>query len=198
MNVGLRVSPRDRRTLIMGALTIGTTLLASRGVPAWRAWDQHARSASTDAMNELAAIEQQLRLLPALRDSARSRSLRADALRSRLIGAPSVTSAGAALASQVTDIADDLGLKVNAIQIRPDSVFRDKHARVGVRLTAIGDVTHLADLLSALESTAASLAIRELSISPGDPMLPDGRPETLRFQIMVEGLAVRDSSGKRQ
>lgn len=198
MNLFARISPRDRRMLAVGGMVIGTTLLISRGLPIWREWDRRALAESTEVRAEITNLEAQSRLLPSLRDSARARSARAHTVRAKLIAAPSVGSAGSSLATQVTEMADALGVKVSAVQIRPDSLFKGNHVRVAVRLTASGDVRHLADLLSTLESSAAALAVRELTVSPNDPMLPDGRAETLRFQILVEGLAVRGSTVVRQ
>ena len=169
----------------------------SRGIPLWRAWDEQAHSAADESSAQLLSLEAQLRTLSALRDSARVRTVRAEAERERLIEAPTVAVAGAALATRVTDMADELGVKVSSVQIRPDSVFRAGYAKVAVTLSAVGDVTHLTDLLTALESSDALLAVRELTVSPGDALAPDGKPETLRFQLIVEGLAVRSDAESR-
>lgn len=191
MNIAGSMSPRDRRTLLAGIGIIGGIIGLSRGVPQWREWDENARMEAANVVGELANAHERLVLLPAIRDSARARRARLEKSASRLLVAETSGIAGAMLATKVTDIADELGLKVSAIQIRADSVFRSAHARVAVRLTASGDVQHLTDLLSALESPTELLAVRELSVSPTDPVLPDGRPETLRFQVLVEGLAMR-------
>lgn len=185
------ISSRDRRTLALGGLVIGTIVMMSCGLPIWREWDARTRTDAHELSAELSILERDLSRLTALGDSARVRSGRADALRDRLIEGETVSAAGAALATTVTDLADDLGIKVSAVQIRPDSVFRANHARVAVRLTASGDVIHLTDLLTALETGTLLLAVRELSISPSDAFAPDAQPEVLRFQLLVEGLAVR-------
>jgi hypothetical protein len=38
--------------------------------------------------------------------------------------------------------------------------------------------------------------VRELTVTPGDVLTPDGRPETLRFQLAIEGLAVKGEREK--
>ncbi|MDB4913035.1 MAG: hypothetical protein JWM95_679 [Gemmatimonadetes bacterium] len=190
MTITAGMSPRDRRTLAFGIAIIGGIIGLSRGVPTWREWDESARMDAANAAGELANAREELVRLPVIRDSARARRARLDISQRRLLVAETVGIAGAMLATKVTDIADELGLKVSAIQIRADSVFRSAHAHVAVRLTASGDVQHLTDLLSALESPTELLAVRELSVSPTDPVLADGRPETLRFQVLVEGLAM--------
>lgn len=185
------VSARDRKTLIGGLLAVATIATAGRAVPRWRAWDAQARTTAADLTGEVSALETQLRQLPALRDSARVRVARADTARGRLVKGATVGAAGADLATLVSDVADDLGIKVSAVQIRPDTLFRGGYARVAVSLTAAGDVTHLADLLTALESSESLLAVRELTVTPADVLLPDGRPETIRFQLLVEALAAK-------
>jgi hypothetical protein len=185
------ISQRDRRTLVGGLLAVAIIAAGGRAVPKWRQWDEGARTSAAELTSEVASLEAQLKRLPALRDSARSRGLRAAAARERLIEAATVGAAGADLATQVTDVADELGIKVSAVQIRPDTLFRAGHARVAVSLTATGDVANLADLLTTLESSDVLMAVRELTITPADVLLPDGRPETIRFQLLVEALAVK-------
>lgn len=193
MSAGVVMSPRDRKTLIGGLLGMATIVGAGRAIPRWREWDERARSSAVELTSEVAALEAQLAQLPALRDTARARHARALAARERLIEAPTAGAAGAELATQVADIADDLGIKVSAVQIRSDTLFRSGFARVAVSLTATGDITHLADLFTALESSEALMAVRELTVTPADVFLPDGRPETIRFQLLVESLAVKGS-----
>jgi hypothetical protein len=198
MSGALVLSPRDRRTLIGGVLGMSVILGGSRAIPLWREWDEQSRASAAELTTQVAALETQLRLLPALRDSARARAARADAARTRVIKASTVGAAAGALATQVTDIADDLGIKVSAVQLRPDTLFRAGYARVAVTLTAAGDVTHLADLVQALELSDALFAVRELTVTPADVLVSDARPETLRFQILVEGLAMKSSDSTHQ
>jgi hypothetical protein len=194
MSGNLRISRRDRRTLIGGALGMAAIICSSRAIPAWWEWDAGARDSARELSAQVASLEAQLRQLPALRDSARTRGIRARAGHERLIEASTVGAAGADLATRVTDVADELGIRVSAVQIRPDSLFRGGYARVAVNLAAAGDVTHLTDLLNSLETSDVLLAVRELTVTPGDVLTPDGRPETLRFQLLVEGLAVKATS----
>ncbi len=193
----LLLSPRDRRTLIDGVLGMALIIGGSRVIPLWREWDQQTRTSAAELTTEVASLRAQLRLLPALRDSAKTHAARADSVRERLIDAPTVGAAGAALATHVTDIADDIGVRVSAIQIRPDTLFRSGYARVAVTLTATGDVTQLSDLLQSIEISDARLAIRELTVTPADVLVPDARPETLRFQLLVEGLAAKSRDSTR-
>ena len=191
MSGGLLMSRRDRRTLIGGLLGMAGIVGAARAIPVWREWNNGARDSALQLTSDVAALETQLRHLPTLRDSARARGERAAKMRAQLIEAPTAGVAGADLATQVTDIADDLGVRVSAVQIRPDTLFKAGYARVGVTLTAAGDVEHLADLLHSLEGGDGVFAVRELTVTPADVLVADGRPETLRFQLMIEALAAK-------
>jgi hypothetical protein len=187
----LAISPRDRKTLAAGVLGILAIVGSARGIPVWREWDEQSRGSARELSLQVAALKSQLRHLSVLRDSARALTVSASAERERLLEASTVGIGGAALATRITDVADELGIRVSAVQIRPDSLFRSGYARVAVSLTASGDVTHLTDLLQSLESSDALLAVRELTVTPGDVLTPDGRPETLRFQVLVEGLVMK-------
>jgi hypothetical protein len=189
----LAMSSRDRKTLAAGVVGILMILAAGRVIPLWREWDGQSRTSAVELTAQLASLEEQLELLPVLRDSARVRGVRAAAAWERLIESPTAGAAGANLATQVADIADDLGVKVSAVQIRPDTLFRSGFARVAVSFTATGDVTHLTDLLAALEASDALMAVRELTVTPADVLLPDGRPEVIRFQLLIEALAVKSA-----
>jgi hypothetical protein len=190
----IAMSPRDRRALVIGLAAMCAIVGGSRLVPRWRVWDETARSSSEALDVDVAALNARLRELPAMRDSARAVHARASTVRTRLIGAPTVGAAGARLATEIGNVADDLGIRVGAVQIRPDTLFRAGFARVAVTLSATGDVTHLADLLQSLESSELLLAVRELTVTPADVLAPDERPEILQFQLVVEGLAVQEAA----
>jgi hypothetical protein len=190
----IAMSPRDRRALGVGLAAMCANVGGSRLVPRWHAWDETARASAQALDVDVAALDARLRQLPAMRDSARARSARASTMRTRLIEAPTVGAAGARLATEIGNVADDLGIRVGAVQIRPDTLFRAGFARVAVTLSATGDVTHLADLLQSLESSELLLAVRELTITPTDALAPDERPEILQFQLVVEGLAAREAA----
>jgi hypothetical protein len=82
-------------------------------------------------------------------------------------------------------------VKVGSVQLRADSAFTaDGFARVAVRLNATGDVTGLATLLGALEGDSLLIAVRELVVNQPEPAAPSTKLETLRFEMLVEGLAM--------
>jgi hypothetical protein len=189
--VRLAISKRDLRALGRGVLVIGSIIGVGRGVPAWRRWEQAVRADAGVTAHNLAVVEAALGQLPKMRDSVMSRRVQLDALASRVFETVSVEEATAALAVYVSDQATDASVKVNSVQLRPDSVFSPEgFARVAVRLNANGDVRGLASLLGAIEGDSLLLAVRELLVNQPEPAAPDTKPEALRFELLVEGLAM--------
>ena len=107
-----------------------------------------------------------------------------------LLGGASPAEAGAQLATIAGDLAAETGVQVNAVQVRADSAYRGGVARVAVRVTATGDVTGLTDLLQQIEGHELLLQVRELVVSQSAAVAPDNVPEMLRFELLVEGLAL--------
>jgi hypothetical protein len=189
--IRLAISKRDLRALGRGVLVIGSIIGVGRGVPAWRRWESAVRADAATTTHSLAVVEAGLAQLPKMRDSVLVRRVRLELLRERVFEAASVEEATASLAMFVSDRAADASVKVNSVQLRPDSVFSsDGFARVAVRLNATGDVRGLAGLLGALEGDSLLLAVRELSVNQPEPAAPDTKPEALRFDFLVEALAM--------
>ncbi|MEP6733825.1 MAG: type II secretion system protein GspM [bacterium] len=199
-----RVLPRqrDRRVLAIGVVVISSMLMLSRGVPAWKAWDESSRVAAVESRRELdvahAAIER-------YRSDSRARERLAqqlDSLSGAYLSAPGSAVAGAALATLVSDLAAESGVKVTSASVRPDSATRSPFVRLGVRVSATGDAEGLSDYLSSIESSRQLLAVRELSVAQTDPAAPDSRAEALHFELLVEGLvriaSVRDTISERR
>lgn len=127
-------------------------------------------------------------------DSARKVARLYDTLAVALIEGQSPTAASAILAELVSAAADESGATMTTLQIRPDTIFRDRFAQIGVRMSGVGDVVTLVNLLEALEGHETLLSVRELSVSQSDPAAPEAKPETLRFHVLVEALAVTQRS----
>lgn len=186
----LALSARDRRTLVLGLVGMAAIVGFGRGLPALRRWERARVEEAAAARAELRYAAAGERLLPALRDSLRARRARAAALDSILIDATIAAEASAQLATMVTDFAEASEVKVTAVQIRQDSAMaKSPLLRVGARLSGMGDVTALSALLQNLEGGDTPFAVRELIVSQSEPAAPDTRPEILRFELLVEGLA---------
>jgi hypothetical protein len=189
------LSPRDRRTLIVGGVAVLTLLLASRGVPAWLAWVREHRAAATELADRL-ELARAAAKSGHLGPGVDSLSTLYRAARPALLDGDTPAQAGAALASYVADVADATGVGLGAVQLTIDSaVASEAISRVRVRADLTGDVRGVLDLLHALEtSTEPLLAVRTLTITSAEPAAPADRAEMLRATLEVEGLGRRDPS----
>jgi hypothetical protein len=183
------LSARDRRTLLVGVVSIGAIATVGKGMPAARRWQAAQLTRARVALGQEATAKAGAGSLGAVRDSASARARRLERLRSTLVRGSSPTAAAAALASLVERIAADHEVDVATVTLGPDSAARSNLAHVSVRVTAESDVRGLVDFLSAVESDRALLAVRELSLAPADPLAPTSRAETLRFEAVVESIA---------
>ena len=187
------VSSRDRRTLTIGVAVVCTLLTVGKGVPAWRRWADAQRANAIEHVRQLTISRQGVRQLVAMRDSTAVRTARVATLMEQLVVARSVPQAAAALASVLAGDADWAGVKVFTLSVRPDSAARNGFARVGVRVSAEGDVDGLTRYLRRVEADSLLLAVRDLTVNQPDPGAPDTKAETLRLELLVEALARIDT-----
>jgi hypothetical protein len=193
----LGLSQRDRRTLVVGLGVVASLLAIARGLPALRSWEADRTAEAQATAQQLAALRDGLRMLPALRDSVRARQARLAALDSSLLFGASPSAIAADLASTLEDLADDNTLKVTAMQLHADSVATAGLARVEVRITGITDVTGLAGFLRAVEGNATPLVVRDLSVSQPEPTASDAKAEALRVDMLVASIgAIRPAQAE--
>jgi hypothetical protein len=190
MTFGLRISRRDQRTLGAGVITIASLIVVARGIPAIRAWEADRLREAREAATQLAAARVGRRHLSALRDSLAARRARLASIDSTLFSGASTSAVASALASTLEDLSDHNAVKVTSLQIRADSVPRDRMTRVDVRLSGITDVVGLTGLLQAVEGGTMPLVIRELDVSQPEPTAADSRPEALRIDVLVSGVGL--------
>ena len=192
MSATLSLSDRDRRTLVGGLGAIAMLFTVARGVPALRQWESDRASEAATAAQRLGQLRAGIASLTRLQDSLRARRTRLAAFDSVLVAGASPAAVAAGLASFLSDLADDNTVKVNAMQLHSDSIVKAGFARAEVRVSGVTDVEGLAGLVHAIEGAATPLRIRDLSISQPDPGAPDGKPEALRIDLLVETIgAVR-------
>jgi hypothetical protein len=180
----------DRRTLVVGAMVISGLIAVSKGLPLVRAWAETRVAEAASASASVAFADEARRMLPALRDSLRVRRARAAFLDSSLLVGLSPSDLVATLSSTVEDLASESGVRVNAVQMKADTVAHGPLSTVSVRVTGIADVTGLAGLLHAIEGDSHPLVIRSLAVSQSEPAAPGSKPEQLRLDIVVEGLGL--------
>ena len=194
----MHLAHRDRRTLLLGVVTVVGILAVGRGVPALRRWESARLVDAAEIRALLSERESSLASVATLRDSVAARTSELATLRRQLISATSADAATAMLASRVEKLASGAGVEVLTTTLRPDSVARGGYARVAVRVSADGDVDGLADLLYAIESDARMLSVVELAISQPDPTAPQNRAEVLRIELTVSAVAQVVASAPRR
>lgn len=187
--IGLGLSARDRRTIAIGALCMTSIGGVGKGVPALRRWEAARIAAATEARDQLALAERGASTLREIRDSVTSRGRRLNAHRGQLLTAGTPEAAAATLATLLEKLANEEGVDVTTVTLRPDSVVRFGLARVVVRLTAESDVDGLLGFLYAAETHTTRLAVRELAVTQPEPAAPPTRAEALRFDVVVQALA---------
>ena len=187
----LSLSPRDRRTLLLGALGIATILLCTRVAPRTLRWRHDVAERSTTVIADAARAAVAARMLPVLRDSLVARLVRRAELDSAELEAPSRPAAAAALAELVSDAAEETQVQLGSVRLESvaDSGSHVNPVKVGIRASLTADLADLAQFLAAVERGPRLLAIRELSIAQPDMALPSDRSEVLRVELLIEALA---------
>lgn len=183
-----QLGARDRRVLLVGALTISLLVGLSRGLPALRAWERAQMTEARTAALQLAELRNGVASLPLMRESLVVRRARLAAIDSLLPAGASPSAVAAAIASILEQSADDNAVKVTNLQLRADSTVRVGLVRVSVRLSGVTDVSGLAGLLRSIEAGETPLVVRDLSVSQPEAAAPDSRPEALRFDVLVAGI----------
>jgi type II secretion system (T2SS) protein M len=191
------LSARERRVVLGAATLIVLSIFASRVAPAWRTWNGERRNAADRGSIEVAAARVAITTLDATRDTLAARNARYLALAPALLAGETPGAAGASLAALVSAAVADAEMKLGAMQLRVDTTLGSVFTRVSVRADAHGDVGGVTRLLLALERGPVLLAVRQIAISQPDPAAPPDRPEVLRVDFTVEGLALEVGAAKR-
>lgn len=179
---------RDRRTLLVGIITIGTLLTVFRGVPTWRLWVHNKRESARNAVSE--ATESKFAVRNA---SLLNKRLEIERQQYQMLGAALLegdqATASAALTSAIGDAASSNNLQVGALQPLGDSGATSGVMKISVRGSATGDVSGVAHFLATIESGAPLMSIAELSITQADPAAAADHPESLHLDFVIAGIA---------
>lgn len=187
--ISLALSARDRTTAIVGVVVVGSLIGLARGMPALGDWERTQVAEASDATARASSARVNVRMLPELRDSLRSRVAQLAVADSAMLGGASSAAAAADLASLLDQVATGARLKVTAMQLRADSAAAGSITRVAVRVSGTTDAAGLAEFLRAVESDDVALVVRELVVAQPEPAAPANRPEALRVEVLVEALA---------
>jgi hypothetical protein len=188
MRISLGMTRRDLRALVVGVTLMSSIVGLGKGIPALRDWEASERASATEAAGQLAVA----RRVAATGERIRARGARvaaeSAASDSSLLRGASPAEAAGTLALQLGDMAEDAGAVLGPMSVRADSVFVNGFASVAVRLGVTADIEALVGLLNSVEGGESLLAVKELTVTQGDPAAPSNRPEALRVEMVVQAL----------
>lgn len=182
-------SAKDRRTAVLGVVTLGSLIGVSRGLPALREWERMRVAEASELSASASSTRVRAQMLGIMRESLAARRERLAAGDSVMLSGTSPAAVAADLASSLDEMATAARVKIASMQLRADSATAGALARVAVRVSGTSDVTGLAAFLRAVETDAAPLAVREITVSQSDPAAPTSKVEALHVDILVETLA---------
>jgi hypothetical protein len=180
-----RLSPRDRRTLALGAAVMLAAWLALRVVPAAVRAERAASDRADLAATTLERARQALAAAPLVRESLAVRASRLVALAPRLVAGTTPAEAAAELSSLVSAVAARRRVRMVQQDARPDTT-RSLFTRLSLQAEVEGDVAGITGWLADLEEGPTLVRIRSLTISASQPTAPSGQAEQLRARVVLE------------
>jgi len=190
------LSQHHRRILMAGSSAM-VLLGASRFGPSTIDWYLSTRTSADSLIAAVAREEASIRALPMTRDSLVARKVRLASLDSAILEGKTPALAGATLSEVISDYAEESKAQVGNVQLRIDSAAATAaFVKVGAHASVKGDLAAIVRFLARVESGPTLLAVRELEmISEGDPSASHNSTESLRADVMIEGLARNPSFG---
>jgi len=182
------VTPRDRRTLILGGGAILGAVVMLRVLP----WAVHSavalRAEATERVETVARAREVLAGAPATRDSLAQALGAVVALAPRLVDGRTAADAQASLSGLVSLGASRHALRIVRLDPLPDSVGDGVFNRVAVHVELEGDVAGLTRFLATVETGDPLLTLPALSVQATDPGGRPNAPEQLRIEATIAGL----------
>jgi len=181
---GRQIEPRERRTLILAAVVSVAALTTAFGiVPYARRW-QAREEAIASKREQLARLNWLTRNEARLTRTADDRERVLDAAPRRLIVGESPSLASAELQRAIQEMAEASQLQVQQLDgahASAVSAGTSEASHVAVRLSAVGDVIGLADLLERITRGATYAELHELDV----------QPNPVRGELLTINVAVR-------
>jgi len=196
--IGISVSPREKRTLALGALTIGSLVLLGPVRRGERGWSMRARTSCESARAQLERSLAALSGAKSVRDSLTARRLRFEHVSTSFLTADTRSGAGPALAGLVSRLSATASLTINGMDVEVDSAPSRAIAIATVRLSGTGDVSEVSSFVSHLEANPARLSIRAFTLTQPEPSAAKTRAEALRLDLTVSALVVTWQPGARR
>jgi hypothetical protein len=186
-----RAASRDRKTAIVGGVVVLALLVVGRGAPAWYSWRSNVNASTTVALTEAFEAASSVNRTREVGAANRRAELQSREVAAAFVNGSATATAAANLAAVVVDAATSNGVRVGALQTSADSASSRsrKVVHVRVRGEATGDVTAVTQFFAALEGGLPLIAVRELSVTQGEPTAPSDRLEALHVGFLIEALA---------
>lgn len=163
------LSPRDRRTLIIGVVSVTLVLGVGRGLPALLRWRHDVHAASLELTAEVERARASVAQHRLLQDSLAARRRRFIALAPMLLRGHTTAMGGASLAALISTASTSSSTRLGPVRVEPDTSARGVFTPVRVRAELTGDVRGVTAFLQEIERGAPMLAVRELQISQLEP-----------------------------
>jgi hypothetical protein len=192
------MTPRDRRALIVGALVVGTAVLALRVVPTGIRHGLAARGELRDRAVVLGRTRAEMSLLPMLRDSAAVLSQALVALASQVLSGSTAAEATADLSGRLNFAAARAPARVERLIPLPDSSSAGRLRRVRVQATLETDVRGLIALLRSIDTGEEVLKLDLLRVEAPEPATPVRGPEILKVELTVSGWYIKARSTEKR
>jgi hypothetical protein len=183
------LSHRDRRVLTGGCIVLALVIVLGRGLPALLRWRADLDASALELTGEQVRAERSIRSRPAMRDSLAVRRRQLALLDSAFLIGDTPASAGAMLAEVVAESAAATNATLGIVQLRGDTAVRGPYTPIAVRVGVSGTLESIALFLASLEEGPTLLAVRELTLTQPEPGIAPTRIETMRAEVLVEGLA---------
>jgi len=181
------MTPRDRRALVLGGVSVAVAVFALRVLP----WTVRSVFAAEAGWRERAALLARARAdladAATLRDSAAQLGQALIGLAPRILSGNSAAEAVADLSGRVNLAASGHQAKLERVDPVPDTLTRGRLRRATVRAAFECDVRGLVGVLEAIEFGKVALAVRELRVAALDAGSPEKSPELLRVELTVAG-----------
>ena len=167
---GRNLEPRERRTVAIGATVVAVAAVIMLVlVPLGRRWtEREAMIAVT--RNHLARVESIIGHEAELAAATRAVEGRLDAAGTRLVRAPSLPLAAAAVQSMVRDYASASVVTVTRLDAAGEPIASGSGVAIPATISAQGDIYGIADFLRRLQHGPVLLDITDFSIAP-NPVL---------------------------
>lgn len=167
---GRNLEPRERRTIAIGATVVGVVAAVMLVfMPLGRRWSEREALIAV-TRSHLARVRSIVGHEAELAAATRTMEARLDAGGTRLVRAPSLPLAAAAVQSMVRDYARASVVTVTRLDAAGEPIARNSSVAIPATIAVQGDIYGIADFLRRLQHGPWMLEITDLTVAP-NPVL---------------------------